>query len=218
MSGAVVEPVLGSFLRVNQLAELFDGTHVLSLSAWVERMGPLIQSFCRVDQTQLQLWMFAVTLLTIIGVTFTVWTQTGLIAGLVSKESSTLSEALHRGAEHIWTLFIANAAARAVQAILSIAIGLPVVLYLVRPGIWETFAASLAVVLGLGLSSFAWMVALMSSIRAVQKEEPAHTALAWAFRLGKEQPLLLLETGLLLGGASLLALAAFVIAAVLASL
>ena len=182
------------------------------------RAGNLVQTACQVDQTGLQLWMFAAVVLCLMAVAFALWCQTGLIAGLLRKEKPTLSEALHHGAEHVWTLLAANALARAAQTVLAIAAGLPIVLYLIRPGALETFGAAVAMVLGLGLGTGAWILSLLAAVRAVHKEEPLHAALAWAFRVGREQPLLLLETALLLTGASALAVLAASVMFVLGSL
>lgn len=218
LSGAVVEPVIGSFLRRNRWVSLLDGAWMMQGAPWMQQAGMMVKDLCRVDQNALQVWMFAVVVLSLIALAFTIWCQTGLIAGLLTKQKPTLSEALHHGWEHFWTLLLANVMARATQLVLAIATGFPILLYLVRPGFWETFGASVALVAGLMLGSFVWIVAVLASIRAIHKEESLHNALTWAFHLGKEKPLLLLETALLLTGVSALAILAFLVVMVVASL
>lgn len=218
MSGAAVESIVGSFVRTNRMAHVLDATWWAEQSVWMGRAGGLIQDACRVDQRSLQLWMLAVVILGLIAGAFVLWCQTGLIAGLLEKQKPTLPDALHHRWEHVGTLFAANVLVRAAQTVLAISAGLPVVLYLVRPGFWETFGASIAMIAGLGLGSFTWIVALLTTIRAIHKEERVHAALAWAFRLSREKPLLLLETALLLAGAGLLALLGIAVTFILASL
>lgn len=211
MSGAAVEPVVGSFLRTNRWVGALDGRWMMDGAAWLESAGLLVKNFCQVNQTALQIWMFALVIMGLIALAFTIWCQTGLIAGLLHKQKPTLSEALHHGWEHFWTLLLANVMARASQFVLAVAAGFPVILYLVRPNFWETFSASLAMVSGLILGTCGWILALLSSIRAVQKEEPLHNALAWSWRILREKPLMLLETALLLAGSTALLFLGFTI-------
>ncbi|GEM_PF-2889163 len=212
LSGAVVEPLLGSLGGLGRQAGFWSQALLAEPGNWLAGAGAAIALACQENPAFAKLWVALGTAIAVAAVVLSLAFQGALFAGLSAKKPISLHEALQAGWPHAWELGVLNVLSRVFQALLFLLALLPVVLYLLRPGVLETFAACLALLLYVPLSLAVRTVVMLAAARLVRgKKTDVFSALTASARFFRVHWLAAFETAFVSFGASLVACAAFLV-------
>lgn len=217
LSGTVIEPAFSGLSRVVQLGAFWMHARMDDWATATVPVGNAISQACRLNPLASKVDVTAAVILVFLFSIFALMCEGGLIAGLAEKSPLSLPDALRRGWQHAWSLFVVGFVARAYQLILLLLIALPVLFYAEGPGTSATFAACLAILLFLPLAIGGHIVAIFASIHVVRRDANVPEAIEVALRLFFARWLEALETGVVLLVLGALAILAFGMAAGLAA-